>query len=917
MTIYYRMRALVRWLFRRDEIERALDADLEDYIERSAAEKMRAGMSEAAARRAARIEIGGVEQTKDSVRATLSLAAIENILADLRLALRTLSRQKTFTTVTVLTLALGIGVNVAIFSLTEQILLRPLPVPEPERLVNLTDPGPDLPAARTMSQSGGRDSVFSYPMFRDLERSQAPFAGIAAHRFFGASLSATAGEGARLDTAAHVSGSYFSVLGLRPALGRLLGPQDDSVDGLAESAVLSHAYWQSELGGDPEIIGRTLTVNGAPLTIVGVAPPGFAGTTVGERASIFVPLTFDWVEDPTSSLPSHDDRQSHWVYLFARLAPGIEREEAEAAIDPLYRAILNDVEAPLYAGADEQALEQFRTKSLALERGAQGQSVLLSGMPPFVAPVRDRLELLLAVSGFVLLLCCANVAGLMLVRGAARTGEVAVRASMGATRGRLVSLLFAESLTLALPAAVLSLPVALLTLRAIASGRAGIPAAAFDANLDLGAALLAIAVAVGSALASGLIPARGLLRTDPGKTLQAYGARQTSAKGVTRFRAALATTQIALSMALLAATFVFAQSLANIARIDLGFDADSLVTFSISPQTSGYSPEASAQLLDRLEDELAAIPGVTSVGSSEFPLLGNAIRFASAEVDGSEGAVQGPIHLQYVGQDFFRTLGMVLAAGRGFGDADRAGAPQVAIVNQRFADRFGLGRDAVGQRLSVRGVDTVIVGLAADAKYEAVTREVGPQVFRPRAQSTELGSASFYIRSARPPEDLMSAVRQTAARVDPVVPITNLRTMADQVLANLATERFVAGTSGAFALLATVLGGLGLYGVLAYSVAQRSREIALRVALGAPTDRIRRMVLRQVAWMAVTGIVLGGVAAAVVGRAAQSLLFGVEPWDPLMLGAAVAVLTVVTFGAAYLPARRASRVDPMSVLRYE
>jgi predicted permease len=917
MTILYRIRALVRWLFRRDEIERALDSDLADYIERSAAEKMRAGVSEAEARRAARIELGGVEQTKDRVRERLALGSVETFIADAGYALRTLRRQKTFTTVAVLTLALGIGVNVAIFSLFQQILLRPLPVPEPERLVNLTDPGPDLPAARTMSSSGGADSVFSYPMFRDLERAQEPFVGIAAHRFFGASISPAAVEGARLETAAQVSGSYFSVLGLRPTLGRLLGPQDDRIDGQAESVVLSHSYWQSELGGDLDIVGRTLTVNGAPLTIIGVVPAGFHGTTLGERASVFVPITFDWVQNPTSSVPSYDDRRSHWVYLFARISPGIERAEAEAAINSPYRAILNEVEAPLYVGADEQALEQFRTKSLALEPGAHGQSTLLSGLPPLAAPLRDRLQMLLAVSGAVLLLCCANVAGLILVRGAARTGEIAVRASMGATRGRLASLLLAESLMLALPAAVLSLPVALLTLRGIASGRTGIPAAAFDADLNLGAALVAIGVAVGSALAFGLIPARRLLRTDPGRTLQAYGARQTSTKGVTRFRTALATTQIALSMALLAVTFVFAQSLANIARIDLGFDVESLVTFSISPQTSGYSPEASARLLERVEDELATIPGVTSAGSSELPLLARFTRGAGAAIDGPEGAVQGAVQLHYVGPGFFRTLGMALVAGRGFGDADRAGAPEVAIVNQRFAERFGLGRDAVGQRVSVRGVEVVIVGVAADAKNEAVTRDIQPQVFRPRRQSTEFGTASFYVRSARPPEDLMSAVRQTAARVDPVVPITNLRTMQEQVRTNLATERFVAVMSGAFALLATVLAGLGLYGVLAYSVAQRSREIGLRVALGAPTDRIRRMVLRQVAGITLVGVVLGGVAASVLGRAAQSLMFGVEAGDPLMLAAAVVVLTVVTLAAAYVPVRRASRVDPMSVLRYE
>ena len=310
MTFLYRIRALVRWLFRRDEIERALDADLADYIERSAAEKMRAGMTEAEARRAARIELGGVEQTKDSVRATLSSAAIDNTLADLGYAVRTLRRQKTFTTVAVLTLAIGIGVNVAIFSLFQQLLLRPLPVTEPEQLVNFSDPGPPLKGRSMGSPAGG--AVFSYPLFRDLERAQEPFAGIAAHRIFDASLSI--GEEARLDTGMFVSGSYFPLLGLQPALGRLLGPQDDAVDGQADSVVLSHAYWRRQFAGDTAVLGRSLIVNGAPLTIVGVAPPGFQGTTVGTRASVFVPITFRLIDAPTA-IPNHDNREIRWLPL--------------------------------------------------------------------------------------------------------------------------------------------------------------------------------------------------------------------------------------------------------------------------------------------------------------------------------------------------------------------------------------------------------------------------------------------------------------------------------------------------------------------------------------------------------------------------------------------------------------------------
>ena len=539
MIILYRIRALARWLFRRDDIERELDTDLNDYIERSAAEKVRTGMTEAEAYRAARIELGGVEQTKDRVRGTLSLAPLDNALADLSYALRTLRRQKTFTTAAVLTLGLGIGVNVAIFSLFQQILLRPLPVSEPERLVNLSDPGPPLKGASIGSFAGG--TVFSYPLFRDLERSQEPFVGIAAHRLFNASLST--GDQARLDTGMYVSGSYFSLLGLRPALGRLLGPQDDGVDGQADAVVLSHAYWQSQFAGDTGLIGRSLLVNGTPLTIVGVAPPGFDGTTLGTRARVFVPITFRPVAAP-SALPNHDNRETRWLPLFARLEPGVTREEAQTAIDTLYRRILNEIEAPLLAGANPVLREQLRTRSLVLEPGAHGQSSQL-------IPVRRPLAMLLAVSGAVLLLCCANVAGLVLVRGSARAGEIAVRLTLGATRGRLASLLLTESLLLALPAALLGLPVALLTLRVLANGMPGVPASIFDVGLSGGAALVAIGAAVVSALAFSLAPVRGLTRIDPGKTLQAHGSRQTYAKGVRLFRAVLATAQIALSMTLL------------------------------------------------------------------------------------------------------------------------------------------------------------------------------------------------------------------------------------------------------------------------------------------------------------------------------------------------------------------------------
>jgi len=519
---------------------------------------------------------------------------IANILTDLRYAARAVRSRRGFAAAVILTLALGIGLNVAIFSLTDRILLRPLPAPEPDDLVNLTDPGPksvgmaSFPLASTRpSDSGGAETVFSYPMFRDLEREQEPLVGIAAHRFFQANLST--GDQPRLATGVFVSGGYFPVLGLRPAIGRLLGPEDDRVDGVAESVVLSHAYWQSEFDGSAEVLGRTLNVNGVPLTIVGVAPKGFHGTAVTARPSVFVPITISFPSGGPSPflsvLPNHQRRNEYWVHIFGRLKAGMGREQAAAALNPLYRAILNEVEAPLLTGVDEQQLDAFRTRSLVLEPGAAGQT-----RSEILDSARNSLELMLAVSGGVLLLCCANVAGLILLRTTTRSGEMAVRVSIGATRSRLASLLLVESLVLALPATLLSLPVASITLRA-ASRVPGIPEAGFDVGLSAAAAFAAIGIALASALIVGLVPIRGLARTEPARTLQSSGTRQTSAKGVARFRAGVAAAQVALSMALLALTFVFAQSLANIARVDLGADIDSVVMVSVSPPPTQLTTE--------------------------------------------------------------------------------------------------------------------------------------------------------------------------------------------------------------------------------------------------------------------------------------------------------------------------------------
>jgi predicted permease len=847
----------------------------------------------------------------------LALGPVEQFVADLGYALRTLSRQKTFTAVAVATLALGIGVNVAIFSLTEQTLLRPLPVPEPDRLVNLADPGrpfvqmeEGLLTGGRGSDGGGVDTVFSYPMFRDLEREQQPFVGLAGHTFHEAIVST--GEGARLATLSIVSGSYFPVLGLRPALGRLLGPADDRVDGLADAAVLSHAYWQSDFGGDPDVLGQRLVVDDVPLTIVGVAPEGFHGTAVSARTSVFVPITISFSSETDTfaaamSIPNHGRRAFYWVHLFGRLKPGVTLEGAAAAMNTLNRTLLSNVEAPMLIDADEQQREAFRARSLVLEAGSRGQT-----SSEILSTARNSLELLFAVSGLVLLLCCANIAGLVLLRATTRSGEMAVRASLGASRGRLASLQLSESLVLALPAALLALPVAWATLHG-ARRVPGIFDAAPDVGLSAAAALVATGVAVVSALAVGLVPVRGVIRTEPARALQAHGTKQTAAKGVARFRAALATTQIALSMALLATMGVFAQSLANIARLDLGVDIDPVVMFSVPPP-GGIATDVSS--LPFVSDALEAVPGVTSVAWSNVNhlLSLNSGVIYDATVEGVDAAPVA-VRTDFVSADFFQTFGIALLAGRRFNDAD---AFRSAIANRRFAERLGVVPEALIGRTVMAPFPLEIVGIVDDVRFGKITDEIAPQVFLQSSGRMVLtGATTFYVRSTRPPAELMSAIRAAVASVDPTLPVTNLRTMEEQLRENTAIERFFAGTSTAFAVFATALAALGLYGVLAYTVAQRSREIGLRFALGAPAGHIRGLVLRQVAWMAVIGLVLGAVTASVLGRAARSLLFGVEPWDPLVLVAAAVVLTAVTFGAAYLPARRASRVDPMTVLRYE
>ncbi|HUH12083.1 MAG TPA: ABC transporter permease, partial [Longimicrobiales bacterium] len=834
-------------------------------------------------------------------------------MKNLKLAFRTLLKSPFVTTVAVISLALGIGANAAIFSLFDQMLLQPLPVAEPGRLVNLSAPGPKH-GSTSCGQAGDCEQVFSYPMLRDLQQAQSVFTDIAAHVGGGANL---AYQGQTMDgSLMMVSGSYFPVLGLTPAIGRLLGPDDDRTPGAHYVAVLSHAYWQNQLGGRTDVLGQSLVVNGQPMTIVGVAPRGFESTTLGSNPHVYVPLTMRGQMSP--GWEGFENRRSYWAYLFARLKPGVTIEQARTALNGVYRPILHEVEAPLQTGMSEETMARFRAREIGIEPGQRGQSSIHT-------EARTPLVLLLSITAIVLLIACANIANLLLARGANRSMEMAVRLSLGASRGRILGQLLTESVVLGVLGGVASLLVARWTLAGIGAMMPPDAAQTLSLSLDGRVVLFAGVLGVATGVLFGLFPALHSTRPNLIATIRANTGQLSAARSAMRFRTGLVVAQIALSMALLASAGLFIRSLVNVTRVELGMDTSNVVTFSLAPVLNGYEAEGSIGLFARLEDELRALPGVTGVTGSMIPVLANSSWGGSLTVQGFEAGPDTDTNarLNHVGPGYFGVMGVPLLAGREFTDADVDGAPQVAIVNEAFTRKFDLGRDAVGTRFgSGRGADTEleyeIVGVVADSKYAGVKDDVPPLYFRPYRQA--LGTAgflTFYVRSALPRDQVLRAVPPVVAQLDPNLPVQDLKTLDRQVEENIFMDRVISTLAAAFALLATLLAAVGLYGVLAFTVAQRTREIGVRMALGAPAGRVRAMVLRQVGWVTVGGGMIGLLAALGLGKLAGSLLYGLEGTDPLTLVGAALVLGAVALGAGYLPAARASKIDPMLALRHD
>jgi predicted permease len=826
-------------------------------------------------------------------------------------AVRALLRTPLVSVIAILSLGLGIGANAAIFSLFDEMLLRPLPVAHPEQLVNLSAPGPK-PGSQSCGQAGDCDAVFSYPMVLDLQRLQTTFTGIAAHRAFGVNL-AYRGQTLNGDGVL-VTGSYFPVLGLSPALGRLLNQGDDGTIGEPHVVVLSYEYWRTRFGERRDVLNQPLVVNGHPLTIVGVAPRGFKGTTLGNEPHIFVPMTLRDSMEPMFG-KSLDGRRSYWAYAFARLKPGVSASQAAASINVPYAAIINDVEAPLQRGMSDQTMKQFRARRLTVQADPRGQSRLHK-------EARTPLVLLLSVTGLVLLIACANIANLLLARAAGRSAEMAVRLSIGASRWRLVRQLLAEAGLLATLGGALGLLVAQWTLDLIISLMPAEAVGSVSGSINGRIVLFAAVVTAATALLFGLFPALHSTKPSLVNALKGQQGQPSGARSAAWFRSGLVTTQVALSMLLLAVAGLFVKSLFNVSRVELGVKTDHIAVFGVSPQLNGYTAARSLELFERLEDELGAVPGVTSVTAAMVPLLGGSSWGNSLLVEGFPSGPDTDTNSRFnkIGPGYFRTLGVPLILGREFTREDAANGAPVTVVNEQFTRKFNLGRNALGKHIQQGGRDSPqieIVGVVADAKYSEVKDAPPPQFFTPYRQGETMGFLNFYVKTSLPPEQILPTIGQVVARLDPSLPVERLRTLEDQVRESVFVDRLLTVLSASFAALATLLAAVGLYGVLAYTVALRTREIGLRMALGAAPDRVRQMVMRQMGVMTAVGTAIGLGLAAVAGRGAQSLLFELKGYDPAVFVASAMLLAAIAIGAGFVPALRASRVDPMTALRYE
>ncbi|MEZ5351953.1 MAG: ABC transporter permease [Bryobacteraceae bacterium] len=829
----------------------------------------------------------------------------------LRDAIRSLRKNPGLIAIAVLSLSLGIGANTAIFSLLDQILLRMLPVEQPGELVQLAARG-----SHYGSNTGS--NAMSYPMYKDFRDRGEVFSGVLCR--FGISLSM--GHGGRTERIRGelVSGNYFQVLGVGAAPGRTFTPDDDKTPGGHPVVMLSHEFWQSRFAADPDIVGKELVLNNQKMTVVGVARKGFFGVEVGEQVKVFVPLMMYQPLMPLfANFYTLENRRGRWVNVFARLKPGVSMEQAKAAVGPLYRRIIEDeVKDAAFANTTEYTRNQFLSSRMEVFPGATGRS-------QYRRFLETPLYVLMALTGLVLLIACANVANLLIVRAAARQKEIAVRLALGSSKGRIAGQLLTESVLLAGLATALGVGLSTLLVRALlAMFTADETALTIHASPEPRILIFAALVGLATALLFGLAPALQAGRQSVASTLKDESGSVSGAGSHARLRKGLVAAQVALSLLLLIASGLFVRTLANLRDVDPGFATDRLITFQIDPRANGYDEERTRLFYRTLAERVSAMPGAETSAFSIMRLLDGNEWDSTITAEGYQaapGEAMNP-HFNFISPGYFKTLRAAMVAGREFTEADAMKSPKVCVVNESFSKKYYPKGGALGRHIGMGGnpgtkTDIEIVGIVSDLKYEDLRKEVPRQVFVPFAQVPYVMEVTFYTRTAADPDQFFASLGQIVHGMDPGLPVYGMRTLDRQISRSLTTERLIAGLSAAFGLLATLLAVIGLYGVMTYTVAQRSREIGIRMALGADGVRIAGMVLREVALLVGIGVAVALPVYFGLARYVRSQLYGVSTGDIAIVAGATILLAGVALGAGYLPARRAGSMSPLRVLRYE
>jgi predicted permease len=939
-------------LFRNNRAEEELAREVASHLTLLADDFERRGMSPEEAQLAAKRAYGGVEQAKQAHRDERSPLWIEQTIQDLRYALRMLAKSPGFATVAILTLALGIGANTAIFSVIDAVMLRALPAEDPQRLVILSWSSHHEAKLHEHSDYGDcdddshtRDCSFSVPFYEALRSQTKTFSGVTA--FAGPLEVGFSGNGpANIARGEYVSGDYFSTVGAKTIVGRPLGLADDAPTA-SPAIVLDYGYWQHAFGADPSAVGRTVRLNNVDVAIVGVAEPGFTSLTPGKSQDFFMPLSLAervrgewWKKGDRLTNPA-----SWWVVLAGRLKTGISIEQAQAEATTLFHAEVLDAAKPIFSEGDAPTL-----RLLPAREALSGESSQIAAM----------LELIMVAVGFVLLIACSNVAGLILARSANRQKELAVRQALGAGRARIVRQLLTESLVLATTGGALGVLVAVWGVHALTrlvSSGLDQPFP-FVIAADWRVLAFTSSVTLATGILCGLAPSFRSAHADltPSLRENATSISGAASQGSSRVRAgdALVVAQVALSVVVLVGAGLLVRTLHKLQTLDPGFDTQSVLLFGINPVLAGYKDSQTVELYRQLQERFEALPGVVSASYSENALLSGRWSANSVHIDGASPKSSANTATLWVGLDFFRTMRIPVLAGRAFTPADLASAeatnavvtaaaeaaasdspttaakprtesqpaPVPVLVNQSFARKYLPNQNPVGQRMGKAQGDEpatgpqpgyLIVGIAGDTKYSRLRRDIMPTMFLPVVGN----SAHFELRASGDPTALVKQVRAIVAQADNNLPLFDVRTQSQQIGQALYQERLMSRLSSFFACLALILACIGLYGLLSYEVARRTRELGIRMALGAQRRELMRLVVRRGLLLALAGTVIGTGAAMAVTRLMSAMLYNVRPYDPATFGGVCILLVLVSLAACSIPARRAMRINPMVALRDE